>query len=614
MLFEKLRSTARMAALLPALVRHRRDGTYTVADRLEERARAHGDRPFLVYEDREVSYAALDAGANRVAHWAAARGLRRGDAVALLMENRPEYVQTWAGLAKLGVVTALVNTHVSGRALDHALRAAGARHLVVGGECLPALAGASPEVLGALEIWTWPDPPGPSAPSDPAEASLPRLPEARELSSLLSEAPADVPDPRLREGLRTGHELFYIYTSGTTGPPKAARFSHQRFLASSDVFARAAGTRPDDVEYLALPLYHTAGGVVALGRALAAGATVALARRFRASRFWDDVRRHRATSFQYIGELCRYLLAQPPREDDADNPIRVAVGNGLRPDVWRPFQERFAIERIVEFYGATEANTALINLEGRVGAVGRVPFRALSNARIVRFDVETESHPRDARGFCIECAPGEPGELLGEVPRGRLAPQGHFEGYTSPEASERKILRDVFREGDAWFRSGDLLYRDEDGYYYFVDRIGDTFRWKGENVSTQEVAEILSGFPGLGMVLVYGVVVPGHEGRAGMLAFAPASEGREDADLDGRALYGFVEEHLPRYAAPVFVRALPRAPVTGTFKLRKVDLQREGWDPESVRDPLWVRDDAAKAYVPLTARVAEEIRAGARRP
>jgi fatty-acyl-CoA synthase len=603
MLLERVAATIRLASGLPALVRFRPDGQLTVADRLERQAERLGERTFVLQGDQRISYAGLNAQANRVAHWAREQGVRRGDIVALLMENRPEYLATWLGLSKLGAVSALINTNLAGRALDHALGVSGARQLVVGGECLEALASASRETLAGLTSWISPDPDAPGGGDGPAP------PGARSLAEALARAPDHAPPASWRAELRTGDDLFYIYTSGTTGNPKAARFSHLRFFQVGDAFAWAAGTRPDDVEYLALPLYHTAGGVVAVGRALGAGAAIALRRRFSASQFWDDVRRYGATSFQYIGELCRYLLAQPPAKGDRDHAVRIAVGNGLRPDIWAKFQRRFGIPRILEFYGATEGNAALVNLEGKVGAVGRYPFQAISNVRIIRYDVEGDRHPRDARGFCIECRPGEPGELLGRLPSNPKSPAGRFEGYTSKEDTERKILRDVFKLGDAWFRTGDLLQRDDAGYYYFVDRIGDTFRWKGENVSTQEVAEILAGFPGIDMISIYGVEVPGAEGRAGMAAFVL----EPGAAFDGAAFHAFSERALPGYAAPVFVRVMKEAPVTGTLKLRKVDLQREGFDAEAVSDPLYLRDDRARSYVRLTPDLLAEIRDGRRR-
>jgi fatty-acyl-CoA synthase len=513
------------------------------------------------------------------------------------MENRAEYIATWAGLAKLGVTAALVNTHLAGKALAHAIATSGARHLVIGEECLERFAGA-PAPAEPLEVWVARDPEAPRA-AWPAGV--------HDLEAALASQSDANPDPALRAGLVAGDDLFYIYTSGTTGLPKAARFSHLRFLAMGDVSAFALALRPGDVHYCALPLYHSAGGAMLVGSVLSAGAVIALRRKFSASRFWDDIRRHRATCFQYIGELCRYLLQQPPRRDDREHGVRAMIGNGLRADVWQAFQERFAVPMVREFYGATEGNIAIMNFENKVGSVGRYPWKLLSNARIVRYDHDADAPVRGPDGRCIECGVDEVGELIGRLPSRKNDAAGRFEGYTSKEATERKLLRDVFKPGDAWFRSGDLLRSDRDGFFYFIDRIGDTFRWKGENVSTQEVAEQLAAFPGLHMVNVYGVALPGSDGRAGMAALVVAPDSR----FDGAAFFEHVQG-LPRYAAPIFVRLLPEQETTGTFKIRKVDLQREGFDPGSISDPLFVRDDAARAYVPLSKELAAEILSGAR--
>jgi fatty-acyl-CoA synthase len=576
----------------------------SVADVVEEQAAARPAHPFLLFEGRRVSYAAFDAAANRVARWARAQGLGPGDRVALLMQNRPEYLETWVGLAKVGVTTALINTNLTGRALGHAIGVADPKHAIVGAECVPALATLDGDAPWQLHVAreAGVEPSGSSGDG----AALP--PGAHDLAAELA-ACADAPLPRdVRGAVRAGDDLFYIYTSGTTGLPKAAHFSHLRFLATA-TGARIAGFDPDDVMYCALPLYHTAGGVMAVGAALLAGGTVALRRKFSAREFWSDVRRHEATAFQYIGEFCRYLLHVPPDPRDGEHGVRFCIGNGLRPDIWAAFRDRFRIPRIVEFYGATEGNVALMNLEGREGSVGRRPSRLMMDARLVRYDVERDEHVRDARGRLVECGPGEPGELIGALPRRDGELRGRFEGYTSSEATERKILRDGFAPGDAWFRTGDLLRSDAQGYFYFVDRIGDTFRWKGENVSTQEVAEAIGSFPGVRMCNVYGVEVPGSDGRAGMAALALDDPAR----FAGDALYAHALATLPPYAAPVFVRLQDDADVTGTFKLRKVDLQREGWDPARIAEPLFVRDDGARAYVPLTPERHAAIHAGERR-
>ena len=437
-LLDRIRSQRKLFALIRNTIRHKPDDLDTVADLLEERAAAHPDRVFLHFEDRTLTYGELDREANRVAHWALSEGIGRGDRVALLLQNRPEYLVVVLGLAKVGTVTALLNTHIGGRALAHALEVAGARHRVVGAECADRLAEVQ---AGETVVWTLPD------------GEEPALDGTRDLAAALASAPATPPPSGCRDGLRKGDDLLYIFTSGTTGLPKAARMSHMRFLSHGDAMSAVTGYGPDDVVYCALPLYHGAGGVVVPSTAMRAGAAVALRRSFSAGSFWDDCRRYGVTGFHYVGELCRYLLNRPPRPEDRDHRVRIAVGAGLGPDIWSPFQDRFGIERIVESYGSTEGNTSLINLDGKRGSVGRIPFRALHNARLVRWDVEAGELRRDGRGFLVECAPGEVGELLGRIPASETQGAGRFEGYTDDAASERKILRDVFRAGDAWFRT-----------------------------------------------------------------------------------------------------------------------------------------------------------------
>jgi fatty-acyl-CoA synthase len=336
---------------------------------------------------------------------------------------------------------------------------------------------------------------------------------------------------------------------------------------------------------------------------LRAGGTLALARRFSARRFWDDVVEMGATAFQYVGELPRYLLDQPAHPLEQRHRIRFCVGNGMRPEVWERFRSRFGIPHVVEFYGATESNVSMVNLEDRVGSVGKPPFGL--RVAILRYDVESQDLVRDAAGRLVACREGETGELIGRISEGRTV-AGRFEGYTSDAATQSKILRDVFRRGDAWFRSGDLMRRDAAGWFFFVDRIGDTFRWKGENVSTQQVADAIGELPGVELCAVYGVKLPGADGRAGMAALVL----RDGCALDGAALYAHVAQRLPGYARPAFVRVLAAADLTGTFKIRKGPLQRDGFEPATASDPVLFRDDARRAYLPLTHAIRERIRSG----
>ncbi|WP_240636076.1 long-chain-acyl-CoA synthetase [Caldimonas tepidiphila] len=576
-----------------ASARHRATQRYGVAERVEDSAREFADRPCLLYAQERYSYAELNRRANQVAHAAHALGVRRGDVVALCMENRPGFFFAWLGLAKLGAVVAFLNTNVSGRPLLHALETTGARRIVVGEECLPLLE-ATPGLPAGLDCWLWPDAERPAPEKLCALCSL-------DLQALAAAAESDNPPAAWREGLLAGMPALHIFTSGTTGLPKAAIISHARWLITGDVMKVTMDIRMQDCFYCFLPLYHGAASLSAASTAIAAGASLLLRRKFSRREFWSDVRRHGVTACQYVGEICRFLLTEPARPDDRHHSLRKMVGAGLAPEVWEQWVARFGAFHIYEGWGSTEANTNTINLDNRVGSCGRVPFWERTNLRLVRYDLEAGTHVRDERGFMIHCAPGEVGEAIGFIHNDPEVIGGRFEGYTSAEATEAKILRNVFGEGDAWWSSGDLLRCDEDGYCWFVDRIGDTFRWKSENVSTTEVADVLGDMPGLDAITVYGVQVPGHEGRAGMATLV-LQPGRV---FDPQAFWQLCTGRLPRYAAPLFVRIAPAADMTGNYKLRKVDLQREGYDARLVRDPLYVRDDRARRYVPLTPEALE---------
>lgn len=624
MFWDRLKTQAELFKLIRNTIRHKPDDTDTFADLLEKRTEQYATNVFLYFEQHQFTYIEFNARANRVAHWAVQTGLRQGDCVALLMENRPEYLWTWAGLAKLGVVTALINTHLTGETLAHALEVCAAKHWIVGAECLEQLASAlevAPQCMpssaseissGAIaedapdaqrllkaKLWIMPDGATPPTHFTP-------FAKAQNFHKVLEGMATKNPSAQLRNNLRKGDDLFYIFTSGTTGMPKPSHFSQMRFLSQGDAMKAITHYTPKDVIYCALPLYHGAGGALVPSLALQCGCAIALRRKFSAREFWNDCRRYNVTGFQYIGEFCRYLLHQPPRTDDRNHHVRIMLGAGLGPEIWREFQERFGIARIIESYGSTEANTSVINLDGKIGSIGRIPFKALHNGRLIRYDFASSTNPRNANGFCIECAAGEIGEFIGRIPTNSRVGAGRFEGYTSREETEKKILRNVFKTGDAWFRSGDLLRRDADGFLYFIDRIGDTFRWKSENVSTQQVAEILSPFAGVAIANVYGVAIPGHDGRAGMAALTLQSH-IDPHTFDGKSFYAHCSTKLPHYAIPVFVRLQNEASLTGTFKLRKVELQNEGFDLTRVKDPLYVRDDRLQAFVPLTPDRVEHL-------
>jgi fatty-acyl-CoA synthase len=563
------------------------DSPRTIVDIVEDQARATPDNIAFYFHDRTMSYAALDAHANRVARWAAANGIARGDAVALLMENRPEYVATWLGLLKAGAVAALINTNLRGIPLAHSIAIANAKHAIVGAELAETYLEAAPQIAPRPVGWST---------GGPATG-------LSDFDAALAAQPGDAVGRAWRAGVTCKDKAFYIYTSGTTGLPKASNFTHLRMLFMMHGFASGLNAKASDRMYNVLPLYHSAGGVCAIGPALLTGGSAILKRKFSVSEFWPDIHAYRATMFQYIGELCRYLLNAAPSAHERDHAIRAITGNGLRPEIWVNFQQRFAIPKIVEFYGATEGNVSMLNYDGKVGAVGRIPpyMRRMITTRIVKFDVEREMPVRGPDGFCIECADDEVGETIGKIAD---EPGKTFDGYSKQSDTQKKILRDVFEKDDSWFRTGDLMRRDRLGYFYFVDRIGDTFRWKGENVATSEVAEALGVVPGVKEANVYGVAVPGADGRAGMAAIVAGN----GFDIEGLATA--LAGNLPAYARPVFVRLQPEMEITGTFKQRKVELVKDGFDPATIHEPLYWLDHANGRYEPLTAELYAAIVSG----
>jgi len=557
-------------------------------DDFEAAVDKYRDRPAVVFEGRTATYAELDAMANRYANWAKARGVKRGDTVALFMQNRLEYLPIWLGLSKVGVATALINNQLGGAALVHCLDLAGAAHLIADIESAEVFETVREELARPMTDWIVGG--GGARPDRDLDRTL------KGVSALRPEGAT------ARAGIKGRDICLYIYTSGTTGLPKAAKVTHMRVQLYMRGFAAATEATPEDRIYITLPLYHATGGVCATGAALLNGAAIVLKRKFSATQFWDDVVAERVTMFVYIGELCRYLVNLPERPEERTHKLRLAFGNGLRPDVWTRMLQRFRLARILEFYGATEGNVSILNFDGKPGAVGRIPgyVRSRFNVRLIRLDPETEEPMRGPSGLCIECRPGEVGECVGEIGK---AARMHFVGYADKAASSSKVLQNTFKKGDAWFRTGDLMVQDQEGYFYFVDRIGDTFRWKGENVSTTEVAGHLTQAPGVLEATVYGVETPGAEGKAGMAALVV------DEGFDPAALQAHVDAALPAYARPVFLRIAPQIETTGTFKQRKMDLVREGFDPGRVKAPLYVRLPD-KGYVPLRPALFKKIAEG----
>jgi len=555
---------------------------YTLGQRVEDTVDKFSERPFLIYADHSYSYKDVGERVNQYANTLVARGVKAGDVCAVALENRPELIFCWFALAKIGAVITLVNYHLQGKPLVHVLQATKTKFVLVGEECLEPFI-ETPETQ-QWPLWLIPDAENPASPAQLAAFD-------REFSVEVDRAARTRPDAALRAGIRAEDDMLYIFTSGTTGLPKAARYSHMRWMSSGDVMVVTLDTSSDDVFYCCLPLYHGAAATSVVSTALASGAAIVIRRRFSASRFWSDVRTHGVTIFQYVGEICRYLLNRAEAAEEKNNTLRCMLGAGLTSDTWQRWIQRFGELDVYEGWGATEANTATINLDNYVGSCGRITDWTKTNLRLLRIDEETQTHVRDENGFYVHCEPGEVGEAVGFIVDSQATGAGRFEGYTSSEATESKILRDVFQKGDAWWSSGDLLRYDANGYCYFVDRVGDTFRWKSENVSTQEVASELGDFAGMEFINIYGVTVPDNEGRAGM-ALVVMQQGCE---FDPQAFYQFVAERLPHYARPVFVR-VGSADMTTTFKHRKIDLQKQGYDPKNFTDALYVKDDSLATY------------------
>jgi fatty-acyl-CoA synthase len=557
---------------------------------IEERAAQLPEAPALLSDRECLTYGGLVERSNKYARWAIEQGIAKGDAVCLIMPNRPEYMAIWLGLTKVGVVVALVNTNLSGLSLAHCINVAKPEHIIVAAALLGELTAALPH-LGT---------PAMTSIHGASSSSFRRidLDIERHAGNALSESE--------RRPITIEDRALYIYTSGTTGLPKAANVSHARLLQWSGWFAGMTGARPDDRIYDCLPMYHSVGGVLAPGALLVSGGSVVISEKFSASQFWSDVTRWDCTLFQYIGELCRYLLHAKPSPHENGHRIRIACGNGLRPDVWNKFQSRFRIPEILEFYAATEGGVSLFNVEGKCGAIGRIPSYLAHrfSPALVRFDVDKNAPVRDEDGFCVRCSPNEIGEALGQVLDDASNVGSRFEGYTSKEASEKRILRGVFKPGDAWVRTGDLMRKDEQGFFYFVDRIGDTFRWKGENVATSEVSETICAFPGVKQANVYGVAIPATDGRAGMAALVVGH------DFDLRALREHLIARLPRYANPLFLRVRDEMEVTGTFKYSKTELVRQGYDPAETTETIYFNDSECETYVRLDKTLYNQIQAG----
>jgi fatty-acyl-CoA synthase len=506
------------------------------------------------------------------------------------MTNRPEYLAIWLGIGSVGGIVSLLNVNLTGSSLAHCVNVVSPKHLIAASEFAGHLASALPVLALAPTIWIHGNEPSSWPRLDLEIATKPGHPLSEH-----EKRPTTIEDKAL-----------YIYTSGTTGLPKAANVSHARVMQWGHWFAGMMGAQPADRMYNCLPMYHSVGGVQVPAAILVAGGTVVVREKFSASQFWNDIVRWDCTMFQYIGELCRYLRHTPPSPTEKSHRIRLACGNGLAPEVWDSFKNRFCIPQILEFYASTEGGVSLFNVQGKRGAIGHIPAYLAHrfSPALVLFDVEKGEPVRNEQGFCIRCAANQSGEAIGKLANDPASVGSRFEGYTNPEASARKILRDVFEPGDSWVRSGDLMRKDEQGYFYFVDRIGDTFRWKGENVATSEVSEAICAFPGVKHVNVYGVTIPAIEGRAGMAALVTVNK------FSLAEFRRHLMSHLPPYARPLFLRIRRHMDLTGTFKYSKTDLVNQGFNPVASKDAVYFDDLQSGAFIRLDRELYDRIQKG----
>uniref|UniRef100_A0A671MG80 long-chain-fatty-acid--CoA ligase n=1 Tax=Sinocyclocheilus anshuiensis TaxID=1608454 RepID=A0A671MG80_9TELE len=570
------------------IVYKRKTPFYSIVDCFLDAVKKHPRKVFIHFEGKTYSYEEVDKESNKVANALRSEaGLREGDSVALFLGNEPRFVWTWLGLAKLGCPAALLNFNIRSKSLLHCFSCCGANVLIAAAELLDAVE----EILPALKekgitVYLLSD----ECTTDGIQCIGQAIAKASDKPLSLS----------LRSNIHIRTTALYIYTSGTTGLPKAAYVTHERVWASSFIQG-VCGVTSKDIFYINLPLYHSAGFLIGLVGSIERGNTVVLRRKFSASQFWDDCRKYNITVMQYIGETLRYLCNMPKKDNDQDHNVRVAIGNGVRADVWKEFLNRFGRIHVRELYAATEGNVGFINYTDKVGVVGRINIlsKVFFPFAIVKFDIEKEEPVRNTEGLCIPVGKDDVGLLVGEITK-----HTPFVGYAgNKQQTVKKRLSDVFVKGDLYFNSGDLLRIDHDNFVYFHDRVGDTFRWKGENVATTEVADILMMVDCIEEANVYGVKVEGHEGRIGMAA-VKLKEGRE---FDCVTTCSVLANYLPVYARPRFIRIQNSLEVTGTFKMKKVKLVEEGFDPKSIRDPLYFLDLTQKKYIPLSQEIHKSI-------
>ncbi|XP_021967269.2 long-chain fatty acid transport protein 4 [Folsomia candida] len=596
-----IRTIPRDFCALPTLIllkrnlRHFQNGNYTIFRVFEEIVKKNRNKIIFQFNDFKMTGKEVQELSYRVANYFASLGYKKGDRVGIFMTNCAEYAPIWLGLSRIGVIGALINTNLRQTPLKHCIESVNCKAVIFTLDLVDAMNELLAECGGQLEgeptLYTFLE----------GGTSIPMTfyDSFKSLNEILVDV--DTICPLVKEAIGFGDVAMFIFTSGTTGLPKAASIKHSRFLMLAATVVHIAGIKNSDIVYTPLPLYHGSGTVLGSGPALLYGACQVIRKKFSASNFWSDCIKYNATVSQYIGETCRYLLGQPVSKQDKQHKVRVMYGNGLRGEIWADFVSRFGV-KISEFYGATEGNCNMVNLDGRVGAIGFVPLWGpnVLPIRLIKVDEETGEPIRDPKtGFVVRCGLNHPGEIVGRIIK--KDPITDFQGYADKTSTSGKIMVDAFRKGDSWFRSGDVLVQDNLGYFYFQDRKGDTFRWKGENCSTAEVESIISTISGLKGTVVFGVEIPGANGRAGMAVMSDPEN-----TLDMKELANGVIKGLPAYARPVFVRVLSTELVlTGTYKLKKNEYQKEAFNINLVPDPVYFFN--GKKYVRMDQEIYEDI-------
>ncbi len=594
--FDYLKGWLPLVWRLPAILRTRKqiaavrtENRESWGSMLEENTAKFPENTAIKSEEACLSYREYNAAVNRCANFFIAKGMKKGDVACICLENRPELLVVYSAMAKIGAINCMINTNLRRHSLKHCLTLHPAKIYIIGEEVIEAFE----EIRDDLGLW-----------SDrtlyfvPDKGQNPAPGGFTDLTEACRNFPAT--NPTTVSDVHPADTIAYVFTSGTTGGrPKAAVITHGRLVRSRYTNGKIVlNMRSDDTLYLPLPFFHTNALALSWPAIFANGSAVAIRRKFSVSNFWNDVHKYNATVWCYIGELCRYLMNQPPKSGDRNNPLNKIIGNGLRPDIWQDFKQRFGISKVFEIYGAAESNLYFVNMLNLDCTVGTCKLSYV----IVKYDVDEDKPIRDDQGFMQEAAVGESGLLLGEI-----SEQNPFVGYTSREATDSKIIKNVFQKGDAWVNTGDLLRNIGYGHAQFIDRTGDTYRWKGENVSTTEVEEVANTLPQISLSTVYGVKMPGGDGRAGMIAIIPECN-IDDFDLKG--LGDHLQRTLPSYAIPKFIRLNKNIECTATHKIKKINLKLENFDINKIKNPLFVLLPGESEYQPLTGDIYLKIRAG----